>query len=91
MHLGRIVRRVRRGGRLEGFVGWGGLGRRTPTQAACASIICEQGKIVLVEEDGSAGQGFELEGAADVVDVGVGDEDLLEGETEGCEAVGGCG
>jgi len=34
--------------------------------------------IVLVEQDGSAGEGAELHGSADVVDVGVGDDDVLD-------------
>ncbi len=44
------------------------------------------GQIVFVEEDGRAGEALELERAADVVDVGVGDEDLLEREAEIGEA-----
>jgi hypothetical protein len=40
----------------------------------------DQGQVVLVVEDGGAGELFEAVGAGDVVDVGVGDDDLLDGE-----------
>jgi hypothetical protein len=40
----------------------------------------DQGQVVLVVEDGGAGELFEAVGAADVVDVGVGDNDLLDSE-----------
>jgi len=43
----------------------------------------EQGKVAFVEQDGCAGEALELERSADVVDVGVGDEDLLELEAVG--------
>ena len=58
----------------------------TPSQAACSVHHLEQGQVVLVEKDGRAGEALELERAADVVDVGVGDEDLLEVEAEAGEA-----
>jgi hypothetical protein len=58
----------------------------TPSQAACSSIICEEGQVVFVEENGRSGEPLELERAADVVDVGVGDEDLLELEAKSGEA-----
>ena len=40
----------------------------------------DHGEVELVVEDGGAGEGFEAGGAGDVVDVGVGDDDLLDGE-----------
>ena len=40
----------------------------------------DQGKIAGIVEDGRAGQLFQAGGAGDVVDVGVGNEDLLDGE-----------
>jgi hypothetical protein len=40
----------------------------------------DQGQVVLVVEDGCAGDLFQAVGAGDVVDVGVGDDDLLDGE-----------
>ncbi len=40
----------------------------------------DQREVELVVEDGGAGEVFELLGAGDVVDVGVGDDDLLDGE-----------
>lgn len=44
------------------------------------------GKIVFVEKDGSASEGLELFGATDVIDVRVGDKNLLESEAECGEA-----
>jgi len=38
----------------------------------------QQGVVILVEEDGGASGGAEFHGSADVVDVGVGDDDLLD-------------
>jgi hypothetical protein len=38
----------------------------------------QQGVVVLVEQDRGAGGGAELHGSANVVDVGVGDDDLLD-------------
>ena len=46
----------------------------------------EQGKVRFVEVDRCAGEGSELEGPADVVDVCMGDEDLLKGQTEAGKA-----
>jgi hypothetical protein len=40
----------------------------------------QQGQVTLVEQDRSAGCPLELESAADVVDVGVGHDDLLESQ-----------
>ena len=48
----------------------------------------EEGQVVFVQQDGSAGEALELERAANVVNVGVGDEDLLELEAEGVETAG---
>jgi hypothetical protein len=39
-----------------------------------------QGQVVLVIEDGGAGELLKAVGAGDVIDVGVGDDDLLDGE-----------
>ena len=38
----------------------------------------EQGMVILVEQNGSPGRGAELHGSADVVDVSVSDDDLLD-------------
>src|SRR5260370_40503585 len=38
----------------------------------------QQGVVILVEQDGGASGGAEFHGSADVVDVGVGDDDLLD-------------
>lgn len=40
----------------------------------------EEREIIFVEENGGTCEALELECSADVIDVGVGDEDLLEGE-----------
>lgn len=40
----------------------------------------DQGKVELVVEYRCPGEAFEVLGAGDVIDVGVGDDDLLEGE-----------
>ncbi len=40
----------------------------------------DQRQVVLVVEDGGAGELLEAMGSSDVVDVGVGDDDLLDGE-----------
>lgn len=40
----------------------------------------DEGKVELVVEDGCAGDLLEAEGSGDVVDVGMGDDDLFDGE-----------
>jgi hypothetical protein len=40
----------------------------------------DEREVVLVVEDGGSGEAFEFLGSGDVVDVGVGDDDLLDGE-----------
>jgi hypothetical protein len=42
----------------------------------------EQGKIVLIQENGGAGEALELEGPSDVIYVGMRDENLAEFEAE---------
>jgi hypothetical protein len=42
----------------------------------------EQRQVVFIEQDGCAGEALEAQCSADVVDVGVGDEDLLQLEAE---------
>ncbi len=44
-----------------------------------------QGKVVLVVEDGGAGEALEVLGPRNVVDVGVGDNDVLHGESVSLE------
>ena len=70
----------------EILVGRGGFrgGRAEP--AGLSVHYLELGQVVLVHEDGCAGEALELEGAAYVVNVAVGDEDLLELEAELSEA-----
>ncbi len=46
----------------------------------------ELGEVVFIEKDGGAGQGFEFDGSADVVDVSVRNQNLLEGEAERVES-----
>ena len=66
--------------RGEELVGRGDLGSGNAEPAGLDVHHADQGKIVLVVEDGGAGELLEALGAGDVVDVGVSDEDLLEGE-----------
>jgi len=42
----------------------------------------EEGQVVFVEENGRSGDALELERAADMIDVGMGDEDLLKLEAK---------
>jgi hypothetical protein len=70
----------------EGLIGRSCF-RRLDTDPGCLlGHDPEQGKVVFVEKNGRAGEGFKFERSADVIDVGVGDEDLLESEAEGGEA-----
>jgi hypothetical protein len=51
----------------------------------------DQREVELVVEDGGSGEALELLGSGDVIDVGVGDDDLLEGElvaSEGSDDAG---
>jgi hypothetical protein len=70
----------------ERLVGRGGFGRGDAKPCGLLIHHGEQVEVVLIEENGRSGEALELERAADVVDVGVGDEDLSEGEAEGIEA-----
>ena len=65
---------------FEGVVGVGDYGYGDAEPAGLNVHHFDQGQVVLVVEDGSAGELFEAVGAGDVVDVGVGDDDLLDGE-----------
>ena len=67
----------------QAFVGWRGFrGGPTPSQAACSSIISSSGRSFSFRRMGAPVSRLSLKRAADVVDVGVGDEDLLELEAE---------
>ena len=83
--LGRIGVEADTAAVCKGFVGWGGFWRIDTNPGRLFGHDLEHGKVVFVEKDGCAGEGLELECSADVVDVGVGDKDLLEGESEGGE------
>ncbi len=61
-------------------VGWGDLGGGDAEPAGLEVHHLDQGQVELVVEDGGSGEALELLGSGDVVDVGVGDYDLLEGE-----------
>src|ERR1700730_521125 len=65
---------------VEGVVGVGDYGSGDAEPAGLNVHHFDQGQVVLVVEDGGAGELFEAMGAGDVVDVGVGDDDLLYGE-----------
>ena len=70
----------------EVFVRRSGFGSINAEPTGLFSHDFELGQVVFIHEDGGTGELFEFEGAADVVDVGVGDENLLELEAEGVEA-----
>jgi hypothetical protein len=65
---------------FEGVVGVGDDGSGDAEPAGLNVHHFDQGQVVLVIEDGGSGELFEAVGAGDVVDVGVGDDDLLDGE-----------
>jgi hypothetical protein len=65
---------------FEGGVGGQDFGRGDAEPGGLLVHYGELGQVVLVEENGCACGFFEAGGAADVVDMGVGDDDLLEGE-----------
>src|SRR6478736_7478497 len=66
----------------QGFVGWGGVRRRNADPGCLGRHHGKQWQIVFVEIDGCAGECFELERAAHVVNMGVGNENLPELETK---------
>jgi hypothetical protein len=70
---------------LEGVVGGGDGGGGDAEPAGLNVHHFDQGEIVLVVEDGSAGELLEAMGSGDVVDVGVGDDDFFDGEAVGGE------
>ena len=65
---------------VEGVVGRADFGGGTPEPAGLDVHHLDQREVVLVVEDGRAGEGLEARGPGDVIDVRVGDEDLLDGE-----------
>ena len=64
--------------RVSSGLGDGGGGDAEP--AGLNVHHFDQGEVVLVVEDGGAGELLEAVGSGDVIDVGVGDDDLLDGE-----------
>jgi len=81
-HLGRVVLEADAAAVGEGFVGRGGFGRFYSEPSGLGGHHGEERQVRLVEVDGGAGERFEFKCSADMVDVGVGDENLLKGETE---------
>ena len=71
---------------IEAYVGSGHIGCGDADPRCLLLHHLEEREIVLVEKDGSAGKVLQLERAADVVDVAVRDEDLLEPESKVGEA-----
>ena len=65
---------------VEGIVGVGDDGGGDAEPAGLNVHHFDQWQVALVVEHGGAGELFEAVGAGDVVDVGVGDDDLLDGE-----------
>ena len=70
---------------FEGVVGGGDGGGGDAEPAGLNVHHFDQREIVLVVEDGSAGELLEAMGARDVVDVRVGDDDFFDGEAVGGE------
>ena len=65
---------------VEGVVGRVDFGGGAAEPSGLDVHHLDQREVVLVVEDGRAGEGLETRGTCDVVDVSVGDEDLLDGE-----------
>jgi len=65
---------------VEGVVGVGDDGGGNAEPPGLNVHHFDQGQVVLVVEDGGTGELFEAVSGADVVDVGMGDDDLLDGE-----------
>jgi len=70
----------------EGFVGGRGFGCLDAKPGCLLGHHLKERQISFVQIDGSAGEGFKLECSANVVNVGMGDEDLIELDPEGVEA-----
>lgn len=70
----------------KAFIGRSGFRRGDAEPGGLHFHHVEQCEIVLVKQDGCAGEPLEAECAADMVDVGVGYENLLELEAERGEA-----
>ncbi len=70
---------------FEGVVGARGGGGGDAEPAGLDIHHLDQREVVLVVEDGGTGELLETMGSGDVVDVSVGDDDLLDGEAVGGE------
>jgi hypothetical protein len=70
----------------EAYVGSGHIGRGNADPRRLLLHHLEKGEIIFVEKDGSAGEVLQLECAADVVDVAMRDQYLLELESKVGEA-----
>lgn len=65
---------------VEGVVGGKDFGGRDAEPAGLDVHHVDQGEIKLVVENGCASEFFKALGSSDVVDVGMGDDDLFEGK-----------
>jgi hypothetical protein len=70
---------------VEGVVGGGDFGGGDAEPGGLDVHHFDQGKVELVVEDGCSGELLEALCSGDVVDMGVGDDDLLDGETVSLE------
>ena len=70
---------------VEGVVRGGDVGSGDAEPGGLGVHHFDQREVVQVVEDGCAGELFEAVGPGDMVDVGVGDDDLLDGERVFCE------
>ncbi len=67
----------------HGFIGRSCFWRRRSEPSRLDVHHLEQREIILIQQNGCAGEALELEGATDVIDVRVGDENLLQREALG--------
>ncbi len=72
-HLGGVAVQAHNQAIGQVFVGRGGFRRGNADPAGLRLHHFEQRQVIFIEEDGSAGEMFQPERAAHVVDVGVGD------------------
>ena len=86
-HLGGVVFEADGCAVGQGSIGRRGLRGGNAQPFGLLLHHLEQGQVVFIQKDGGAGEPLQLERAAHVVDVGMGDENLLQLEAEFGEAL----
>jgi len=84
--LGRILVKTDALAFGEAFIGRGGFRGGDTDPRSLILHHCQQGQVVLIEQDGCASEALEAKRSADMINVGVGDENLLEFEAQFSEA-----